>query len=99
MPFKKINTSEEVKKRLNNDNELKNEYLLIQKEYEIIKQFKQIRKEKGLTQKQISKLSGLTQQMVSRIENANNSPTLHNLNKYANSLGVDLVPQKRRKIG
>lgn len=95
MPFKKVNVSDEITKRLENNPELQLEYELAQRDYEIIKQFKQIRKEKGLSQKDVARISGLTQQMVSRIEKIDHSPSLRSLNRYARSIDAKLTVEKR----
>ncbi|MHB1314234.1 MAG: helix-turn-helix domain-containing protein [Christensenellales bacterium] len=94
MAFKKLNTREEIDKRLDGDKELKREYIRAQSEYEIIKRLKKARSEQGLSQEDIAKKSGLTQQMVSRIETADNSPTFRSFIKYLGGLGLEMEFKK-----
>ena len=94
MAFKKVSVAEEINKRLENDPELQLEYELAQRDYDVIKQLKELRKEKGLSQKEVANMSGLTQQMISRIEKIDNVPSLHNLNRYAYSMGAKLKVEK-----
>lgn len=95
MPFKKISAQEEINKRIENDEELKEEYLQVSKEYELIKQVAEIRKEIGLTQKDIEEETGMTQQVVSRMEKLGHSPTLRNFIKYIDALGLDIKITKK----
>lgn len=95
MPFKKINTQEEIDKRINTDEELKIEYLQIKKEYELIKQVSEFRKELNVTQKHIAETTGMTQQVVSRMESLGHSPTLRNFIKYIDALGLDIKITKK----
>lgn len=96
MPFKKVNIKDEVNHRLEKDAELKKEYDRAQREYEVIKQLVEIRNEMGLSQNDVALQSGLTQQMVSRIETADNSPTLRNLIKYLDSMGLEIKIERKR---
>lgn len=96
MPFKKVNVTEEINKRLKNDAELKKAYKNSQNEYEIIKQIVKLRNEMGISQSDIAKKSGLTQQMVSRIETVDNSPTLRNFLKYVDGLGLEINFKKKQ---
>jgi len=95
MPFKKVNEKEEINKRLESDVELKVAYEHAQHEYGVIKQLVKMRNEMGLTQKDVARQSGLTQQMVSRIETVDNSPTLRNLIKYIDSVGLEIKIEKK----
>jgi DNA-binding XRE family transcriptional regulator len=95
MPFKKVDENIEIKKRLENDSELKIAYDSAQREYEVLKQLVKIRKEMGYTQSDVARKSGLTQQMVSRFEGAGNSPTLRNFIRYVDSLGLEIKLEKK----
>ena len=59
-------------------------------EINLIKNLKDFRKRKGMSQKEISEISGLTQQMVSRIETYGNKPTLRNFLRYLLALDIDI---------
>lgn len=95
MQYKKVNIKSEVEKRLKSDPELASAYNHAQNEYRVIKELVKIRNEKGFTQSAIAKESGLTQQMISRIETIDNSPTLRNLIKYIDSLGMEIKIEKK----
>ncbi len=95
MPFKKVNVSEEINKRLEKDSELKKAYNRSQQEYEVVKQLVKMRNEMGLSQSDVARQSGLTQQMVSRIETVDNSPTLRNFIKYVDSVGLEIKIVKK----
>ncbi|HQA61039.1 MAG TPA: helix-turn-helix transcriptional regulator [Tepidanaerobacteraceae bacterium] len=97
MPFKKVNEKEEINRRLENDAELKKAYDYAQQEYEVAKQLKKTRNEMGFSQREVARKSGLTQQMVSRIETLDNSPTLRNLIRYADSVGLQIKLEKKNK--
>jgi DNA-binding XRE family transcriptional regulator len=68
---------------------------LASKEYELIKQVTEIRKELGLTQSKIAEETGLTQQVVSRMEKLGHSPTLRNFIKYIDAMGLDIKITKK----
>lgn len=95
MPFKKVDIKNEIDKRLENDEDLTIAYNRSQHEYEVVKQLVKLRNEVGFSQSDVAKKSGLTQQMVSRIETINNSPTLRNLIKYVDSLGLEIRIEKK----
>lgn len=95
MPFKRVNVKDEINKRLENDNDLKQAYDNAQHEYEVVKQLVKMRNEMGLSQSDVARQSGLTQQMVSRIETVDNSPTLRNFIRYIDSLGLEIKIEKR----
>ena len=95
MSFKKVNVKEEISKRIENDAELKAAYEQAQLEYDVVKQLVKARNEMGFSQNDVAKQSGLTQQMVSRIETVDNSPTLRNFIRYADSLGLQIKLEKK----
>lgn len=95
MSFKKVNVKEEISKRIKNDAELKTAYEQAQHEYDVVRQLVKARNEMGFSQNDVAKQSGLTQQMVSRIETVDNSPTLRNFIRYADSLGLKIKLEKK----
>jgi DNA-binding XRE family transcriptional regulator len=52
--------------------------------------FKQARKESGLTQDALSKITGLTQAFISNVENAKDAISLDNANILADAVGQPL---------
>jgi len=94
MGFHKVNPNDEIKKAIDNNNELENYIREADAQYELIKILVEFRKDIGLTQSEVSKKSGLTQQMISRIEKLDNSPTLDNFIKYVMALGLKIKVDK-----
>lgn len=94
MAFKKVDCKAELQSAIKN-NRIKAQYVEeFNQEYELIQSLIKARRKAGLTQKDVAKKSGLTQQMVSRIEKIDYSPTLINLMKYINAIGVMLNIKK-----
>ena len=67
----------------------------VKKEYELIKELAETRKEMNLTQKDISEKTGMIQQVVSRMEKLGHSPTLKNFIKYIDALELDIKITKK----
>lgn len=88
MGFKKVDCKEDLQRAMKEDPNMISYVQEFNEEYELIQSLIKARKESGLTQKDVAKRSGLTQQMISRIEKIDNSPTLNNLLKYINAIGV-----------
>ena len=51
---------------------------------------KEIRKQKGLTQKQLGDLCGMADSAIRRYENGNANPKIETLQKIADALGCDI---------
>lgn len=59
---------------------------------------KQIRKEKGISQRELGRQIGMSGQMISKIEGDSTTPSLETLVKISTALGVkvtDLIPPKK----
>ena len=56
----------------------------------VAERLKELRNDKGLTQKELAKRSGLRQPHVSRIERGEMSPTRKTIEKLAQGLGVEM---------
>lgn len=87
MPFTQVNVKDKINSRLIEDERLYTAYKAALQQYELIKQLKEIRKKKGISQKEISKITGMSQQAVSRIETMEHSPNLLNFLIYVRALG------------
>ena len=72
MPFKRVDVQNEIDERMEASEEFKKAYLHADKEYEIIKDIVNKRKELGISQSIVEESSGLKQQVVSRIETEGN---------------------------
>jgi DNA-binding XRE family transcriptional regulator len=95
MPFKEWDIESEIAERMEHEKGFKESYEQVNKEYDLIKQAIQLRKEQGLTQSDIAQEAEMTQQVVSRMEKLGHSPTLRNFIKYIDALGLDIKIVKR----
>jgi predicted transcriptional regulator len=77
---KKILQNEEVRQELKNN----------EAEYKIIAEIITARQEKNLTQKDLAELIGTRQSNISRLESGTYNPTLEFLNKIAKAIGKEL---------
>lgn len=66
------------------------EKLIMDLEYELIKEFITIRKNKGVTQQELSEESRVIRQTINRIENCLTSPQIKTMIKILNPLGFTL---------
>lgn len=57
---------------------------------EKMKKLKQIRHERGISQKELSEKTGLTRQTIHNIENGKQYPTLYNIIKIAEALKISV---------
>lgn len=95
MPFTEWDIEKEITERMEHEEGFKESYEQVSKEYDLIKEAIQLRKEIGLTQKDIAEETGMTQQVVSRMEKLGHSPTLRNFIKYIDALGLDIKITKK----
>lgn len=95
MPFKKVDVKKEVRERMESSDDFKKAYLHADKEYEIIKEVVNKRKQLGITQSIVAERSGLKQQVVSRIETEGNSPTLKNFIKYLDAMDITIKIEEK----
>lgn len=95
MPFKKMNVKETIEeKRKNHEFDL--QYLEVQKEYDLIRQVVEARKELGMTQKNLAETVGISQQEISRFEKERHIPKLSSFIKIIEALGLELRLEKKR---
>ena len=83
-------THKDVKETLLKDQEVKQEYDLLQSEYDFLVQMYKARTKRNVTQKQLSELSGIDQSNISKIETGEYSPSLKTMKKIADALNTDL---------
>ena len=83
-------THKDVKETLLKDHEVKQEYDLLQSEYDFLVQMYKARTKRNVTQKQLSELSGIDQSNISKIETGEYSPSLKTMKKIADALNMDL---------
>lgn len=95
MPFTQVDVKGKVNEKIANDQQFKEAYLEARREYKLIKQAIQIRKELDYSQKYVAEKIGVKQQIISRIETIGNSPTLENFLKYVDALGLDVKLERR----
>ena len=94
MPFKKVNTNEEIKEKMQ-DKDFREAYSEIDQEYKLMEEIIEIRKSLGLSQVEVAQKAGLKQQEISRIECIGNSPTLRSFLKYLDAIGLKISIQKK----
>lgn len=94
MPFKKMNIKEAIEEK-RKDHEFDLHYLEVQREYELIRQVVEARKEMGLTQKGLAETVGISQQEISRFENERHIPKLSSFIKIIEALGLELRLEKK----
>jgi DNA-binding XRE family transcriptional regulator len=92
--YKPVTETEEDRKRLFEDPELKAAYDALEEEYVALDALLKARKEAGLTQAQVAERMGTTASAVARLEGAivreKHSPTFATLKKYARACGKSL---------
>lgn len=86
-----------LKRELENDSALRDEFNDLQPEYEIIHKLIEARIEYGLTQKELAQKCGIKQSNISRLESGKANPTIKFLKKIAKALDADLFIEFRRK--
>ncbi|GAU78543.1 helix-turn-helix domain-containing protein [Fusibacter sp. 3D3] len=97
MPFKKIDVKSTVNE-LRKDNEFNEIYLEIEKEYELIRQVVDTRKQIGMTQKNLADKVGISQQEISRFEREKHIPKLSNFIRILDALGLEMKIEKKDRI-
>jgi len=95
MPFKKMNVKETIEEK-RKDHEFDLQYLEVQKEYDLIRQVVEARKELGMTQKNLAETVGISQQEISRFEKERHIPKLSSFIKIIEALGLELRLEKKR---
>ena len=78
---------------------MQKEKLLQELEYELLKDFIKLRKEKGLSQQALADLSGVVREKIAKIENGLNSPQINSLIKVLEPVGytIKIVPIKEEE--
>lgn len=95
MPFKKIDVKKTVNEKIGADKEFAKAYEEIKREYSLIEQISNTRKEKGLTQQQLADKVGVSQQVISRFENEKHAPTLDSFLKILDGLDLEITIDKK----
>lgn len=95
MPFKEWDIQEEITDRTNHEEGFEESYIQVSKEYDLIKEAIQFRKEMNLSQKDVAEGTGMPQQVISRMEKLGHSPTLRNFIKYIDAMGLDIKITKK----
>ncbi len=97
MPFKKLDVKSTVNE-LRKDNEFNETYLEIEKEYELIRQVVDTRKQIGMTQKNLADKVGISQQEISRFEREKHIPKLSNFIRILDALGLEMKIEKKDRV-
>lgn len=94
MPFKKIDVSKVIDQE-RRDSSFNNAYLEVEKEYELIRQVVEIRKDLGVTQETLANKVGISQQEISRFETEKHIPKLSSFIRILDALGLEIKIQKK----
>lgn len=82
---------EQIDAMINNFDENEKKILKVKTiEMKFIKNLVKERQKRGLSQSELAYRTGLTQQVISSFEKCDRKPTLPNLIKYLNGLGIDI---------
>ncbi|QUH26134.1 helix-turn-helix domain-containing protein [Serpentinicella alkaliphila] len=81
---------QEVKNKLLQSPEVKNEYDALKIIYDIKKEIIQLRLDQGLSQKDLAEKVGTKQSAISRLESGEYNPSIEFLTKVAHALGKEL---------
>ena len=75
---------------------MEREKMLKELEFELLKDFIKLRKEKGLSQQALADLSGVVREKIAKIENGLNSPQINSLIEILEPIGytIKIVPIK-----
>lgn len=73
---------------------MEREKMLQELEFELLKDFIKLRKEKGLSQQALADLSGVVREKIAKIENGLNSPQINSLIEILEPIGytIKIVP-------
>ena len=88
-----------VRNEILSNPEVKKEYEKLKPEYEIIREVLNARKNRNLTQQQLADRTGINRADISRLENGNSNPTIAQLQRIAEGMGmtlkVEFVPKDK----
>jgi predicted transcriptional regulator len=80
----------DLKKRLMEDPELREEYAKVDAEYSVIEEMIRARIDAKLTQAEVAERIGTTQSAIARLEGGRVSPSVATLRRYAEATGRHL---------
>lgn len=81
------------------DDELRQEYVNLQPEFDVIKAMVEARISQNLTQQQLAERTGINQADISKLENGTRNPSIKLLKRLADgmdmALKIEFIPKKR----
>lgn len=95
MPFVKVNISDEIEKRRQEEPVFKDAWDSSREEYRLIGEMVSLRKKNKITQSQLASITGNKQQVISRIEQKESSPSLRLFCNIIDALGYELKIVKK----
>lgn len=98
MPYTKVNVTNVIEKKKNENEDFKKGWDESRVEYRLIGEMTALRKAGKITQSDLAEMTGTRQQVISRIEKKENSPSLRCFCNILNALGYELQIVKRRSI-
>ncbi len=96
MPFKKVNVEQVISDK-RKDPEFNQIYQEVAREYELIRQIVDVRKQHGMTQKQLADKVGVSQQVISRLEREKHIPNLSSFLRILEALDLDVMLVTKKK--
>ena len=97
MPFKKLDVKSVVDEKME-DVEFKGHFEDVEREYALIRQVVEARKNSGLTQKNLAKIVGVSQQEISRFEREKHMPKLSNFIKILDAVGLNIKLEQKKSV-
>ncbi len=89
-----MNVKKVVEEKRKN-HEFNENYLEVEKEYELIRLVVEARKSSGMTQQNLAESVGMSQQEISRFEREKHIPKLSNFIRILDALGLELKIEKK----
>ncbi len=77
------------------NHEFNENYIEVEKEYELIRLVVEARKSSGMTQQTLAESVGMSQQEISRFEREKHIPKLSNFIRILDALGLELKIEKK----
>ena len=98
MPYAELDVKKYIKEEKKKDHECASAWDESRAEYQLLREFVRLRKERHITQADLAERSGNRQQVISRIEKKESSPTLRTFCTLLDALGYELqIVQKNQQ--
>lgn len=99
MPYAELDVKKYIKEEKKKDHEFASAWDESRAEYQLLREFVRLRKERHITQADLAERSGNRQQVISRIEKKESSPTLRTFCTLLDALGYELQIVRKNQQG